>query len=69
MVQNASHSYLIVFELSPEIFEKINALDKNHRYNFPARLGVDIFGESSPEALRKAVEDWKAAQRKLRASQ
>lgn len=49
------------FELPKEVFEKINALDRNHRYNFPARLGVDIFGEASPESLKKAVEDWKAA--------
>ncbi|KAI1858410.1 hypothetical protein JX265_004970 [Neoarthrinium moseri] len=55
-----------VFELPQEAFQKINALDRAHRYNFPIRLGVDIFGESSPEALRKGVEDWKAAQRKLK---
>jgi hypothetical protein len=24
---------------------------------------VDIFGEASPEMLKKAVEDWKAAQK------
>lgn len=41
----------------------MNSLDRNHRYNFPARLGVDIFGEASPEMLKKAVEDWKALQK------
>ncbi|KAE9371731.1 aldehyde reductase-like protein [Stipitochalara longipes BDJ] len=56
------------FELPQEVFEKITALDRNHRYNFPARLGVDIFGEVSEENLRKSVEDWKTAQRKLKAS-
>jgi L-glyceraldehyde reductase len=62
-----SHS-LADFELPKEVFDKITALDRNHRYNFPARLGVDIFGEVSEESLKKSVEDWKAAQRKLKAS-
>jgi L-glyceraldehyde reductase len=56
------------FELPQEVFDKITALDRHHRYNFPARLGVDIFGEVSEESLKKSVEDWKAAQRKLKAS-
>ncbi|KAK1965970.1 Aldo/keto reductase [Colletotrichum sublineola] len=38
-----------------DIFEKINALGRIHRYHFPARLGVDIFGESDPETLKKAL--------------
>ncbi|GJC87994.1 9,11-endoperoxide prostaglandin H2 reductase [Colletotrichum liriopes] len=58
-----------VFELPKDVFEKINALDRNHRYNFPARLGVDIFGESDPETLKKAVETWVAQQKKIRAGQ
>jgi hypothetical protein len=49
------------------VFEKINTLDRNHRYNFPARLGVDIFGEASPAILKKAVQDWKIAQKALAA--
>ncbi|PMD30572.1 aldehyde reductase-like protein [Hyaloscypha variabilis F] len=56
------------FELPQDVFDKITALDRHHRYNFPARLGVDIFGEVSEESLKKSVEDWKAAQRKLKAS-
>ncbi|KAG4034568.1 hypothetical protein MFRU_003g05260 [Monilinia fructicola] len=56
------------FELPEDVFQKISSLDRNHRYNFPARLGVDIFDEVSPESLRKSVEDWKEAQRKLRAA-
>jgi L-glyceraldehyde reductase len=59
---------IIDFELPQEVFDKITALDRHHRYNFPARLGVDIFGEVSEESLKKSVEDWKAAQRKLKAS-
>ncbi|OHW98006.1 aldo keto reductase [Colletotrichum incanum] len=58
-----------VFELPKDVFEKINALDRNHRYNFPARLGVDIFGESDPETLKKAVETWVTQQKKIRAGQ
>ncbi|KAK6086977.1 aldehyde reductase 1 [Seiridium cupressi] len=58
---------LEVFELPQDVFEKINALDRAHRYNFPARLGVDIFGESNPEALKKAVAEWVEKQRQLKA--
>jgi L-glyceraldehyde reductase len=54
------------FELSSETFDVIRSLDRNRRYNFPARLGVDIFGEKTPEELRKGVEDWKDEQRRLR---
>jgi L-glyceraldehyde reductase len=31
-------------------------------------LGVDIFGEVSEESLKKSVEDWKAAQKKMKAA-
>ncbi|ORY60206.1 aldo/keto reductase [Pseudomassariella vexata] len=55
-----------IFELSKEDMDTINALERNHRYNFPARLGVNIFGEKTEEELRKSVEEWKAAQRKLK---
>ncbi|KAK2049487.1 aldo/keto reductase [Colletotrichum somersetense] len=58
-----------VFELPTGVFDKINNLDRNHRYNFPARLGVDIFGESDPATLQKAVETWVAHQKKIRAGQ
>ena len=52
------------FELPQEAFDKITKLDRHHRYNFPARLGVNIFGEATEEQLKKAVADWKAAQKK-----
>lgn len=58
-----------MFELPKDVFEKINSLDRKHRYNFPARLGQDIFGESDPETLKKAVETWVAQQKKIRAGQ
>ena len=55
------------FELSAEAMDKINKLDKNHRYNMPARLGVNVFGEHSPEFLKKARQDWIAAQKAQKA--
>ncbi|KAE8445674.1 hypothetical protein EG329_012972 [Mollisiaceae sp. DMI_Dod_QoI] len=52
--------------LPKEVFDKITALDRHHRYNFPARLGLNIFGQVSQDSLKKSVEDWKEAQRKLK---
>jgi diketogulonate reductase-like aldo/keto reductase len=52
------------FGIPPPLFERINALEKNHRYNMPARLGVDVFGEHDAETLAKARRDWIALQRK-----
>ncbi|KAI0843101.1 Aldo/keto reductase [Hypoxylon sp. FL0890] len=57
---------LETFELPKDAMEEINALDRNHRYNFPARFGVNIFGEKTEEELRRAVEEWKTAQQKLK---
>lgn len=56
------------FELPQDSFEKINALDKHHRYNMPARLGVDVFGEHSEEFLKSARADWIARQREIKAT-
>lgn len=53
-----------VFELPKEAFEKINSLDRNHRYNVPARWGYDVFDELSHEQLQKAVDDFVASQKK-----
>ncbi|KAK7546783.1 aldehyde reductase [Phyllosticta citricarpa] len=52
------------FVLPEDAMRRINALDKNHRYNFPLRLGVNIFGEHDDETLKKGVADWVAAQKK-----
>ena len=57
----------IDFILPKCCFERLNKLDKHRRYNFPARLGVDIFGEVSQESLRKSVDEWKASQRLIKA--
>ncbi|ETS78689.1 hypothetical protein PFICI_08542 [Pestalotiopsis fici W106-1] len=56
-------SNLTVSELPADAFNKINALDQGRRYNFPARLGVNIFGEATQEQLDEAVRTWKAAQK------
>lgn len=51
------------FMLPQEAFDKISALDRNHRYNMPARLGVNVFGEHTEEFLKNARADWVAKQR------
>lgn len=56
------------FELPKEDYEKIIALNKEHRYNMPARLGVNVFGEHSEEFLKKARADWIAKQKELKAA-
>ncbi|KAH7139788.1 aldehyde reductase [Dactylonectria estremocensis] len=56
------------FELPSAAFERINKLDKNHRYNVPVRLGVNVFGEHDEATLKKARSDWIAAQRALKAA-
>lgn len=55
-----------VFELPPDAFKKMESLDRKHRYNFPARLGVDIFAEADPAVMAKAVKDFKKTQMELR---
>ncbi|KAI0114418.1 aldehyde reductase 1 [Nemania sp. FL0031] len=45
------------FELPREAFKKITNLDRHTRYNFPLRLGVNIFGEHDEETLKRGVQD------------
>ncbi|KAF3761960.1 hypothetical protein M406DRAFT_95189 [Cryphonectria parasitica EP155] len=59
-------SNLEVFELPPDVFNKIEALDRNHRYNLPARLGIDIFGDAKPGVLEEALAKFKAQNKKAR---
>lgn len=54
------------FELPAEAVARIDALDRGKRYNFPIRLGVDIFGECDEETLKKGVADWLTGQRRAR---
>lgn len=56
------------FELPKDAFDKITALDRSHRYNFPIRLGVNIFGEHDEATLQKGVSDWVQKQRELKAA-
>ncbi|KAK2053106.1 aldo/keto reductase [Colletotrichum caudatum] len=56
-----------VSELPEDVSDKISALDRNHRYNFLARLGVYTFDESDPATLQKAVETWVAQQKDISA--
>ncbi|KAI9899134.1 hypothetical protein N3K66_005595 [Trichothecium roseum] len=51
------------FELPEDVAARVDALDKGTRYNMPARLGVDVFGEHSREELDKARRDWIEAQK------
>jgi L-glyceraldehyde reductase len=51
------------FEIPSKLMEKVSALDTGKRYNFPARLGVDVFGEHDEATLRKGRADWIAAQK------
>ncbi|PSR99104.1 aldo/keto reductase [Coniella lustricola] len=55
-----------VFELPADAFKAVEALDRNHRYNLPARLGIDIFGDAKPGVLENAVASFKAQNRKAR---
>jgi hypothetical protein len=44
----------IDFVIPDEEFAALNKLDKNARYNYPFRWGVDVFGElGAAEALRE----------------
>ncbi|KAI6784252.1 uncharacterized protein J7T54_004798 [Emericellopsis cladophorae] len=51
------------FEIPEKAMQEIYALDRNTRYNFPARLGVNVFGEKTEEELKKGRADWIAAQK------
>ena len=55
------------FEIPQADFEAISKLDRNTRYNFPSRLGVNIFGELDEETLKKGVQEWISKQRELKA--
>lgn len=54
------------FVLPDDTFEAIQSLEKHQRMNFPARLGVDIFGEVGEESAKKSALEWAEQQRKLK---
>ncbi|KJK65603.1 ARA1 like protein [Aspergillus parasiticus SU-1] len=53
------------FILPEDAFETIQSLEKHQRMNFPARLGVDIFGEVGEASARESALAWAAEQKKL----
>ncbi|KAJ5935237.1 hypothetical protein N7466_004784 [Penicillium verhagenii] len=44
-------------------FEALNNLDRNARYNYPFRWGVDVFGELGAEEAERRAEEHAATQR------
>lgn len=54
-----TYSYIIIDFVIPDAeFAALNKLDRNERYNYPFRWGIDIFGElGAAEAKRRAEED------------
>ena len=49
-------SNLKVRELPSDTFEKLNALERHKRFNFPARWGFDIFEEAGDATVKKIAE-------------
>ncbi|KAH8432311.1 aldo/keto reductase [Aspergillus melleus] len=54
------------FILPEDAFKAVQSLERHQRMNFPARLGVDIFGEVGEESAKKSALDWAEQQKKLR---
>jgi L-glyceraldehyde reductase len=46
-------------------FEALNQLDRNERYNYPFRWGIDVFNELGAEEAERRAEEHAA---KLRAA-
>ncbi|GAB1217730.1 hypothetical protein ATERTT37_006971 [Aspergillus terreus] len=44
-------------------FETLNKLDRNQRYNYPFRWGIDVFGELGDEEAERRAEEFAAKQR------
>ncbi|PYI12333.1 Aldo/keto reductase [Aspergillus sclerotiicarbonarius CBS 121057] len=55
------------FVLPVDAFEAIQSLERHQRMNFPARLGVDIFGEVGEARAKQSALAWAAEQKRLRA--
>lgn len=43
-------------ELSDEVFSALNALERHHRYNYPARWGYNVFDELSNEEVEQEAQ-------------
>ncbi|KAH0608803.1 uncharacterized protein H6S33_001031 [Morchella sextelata] len=55
------------FVVPEEAFEKISALERKGRMNYPLRWGIDVFGEKSEEEAKKVARDWAEGQKRLKA--
>ncbi|KIA75927.1 aldehyde reductase I (ARI) [Aspergillus ustus] len=53
------------FILPEDAFQAIQSLERHQRMNFPARLGVDIFGEVGEESAKRSAHEWAEQQKKL----
>lgn len=53
------------FVLPEGAFEAIQSLEKHKRMNFPARLGVDIFGEVGEASAKQSAREWAEQQKKI----
>ncbi|ODM23793.1 hypothetical protein SI65_01382 [Aspergillus cristatus] len=51
-----------VFTIPDAEFETLNQLDRNQRYNYPFRWGIDVFGELGPEEAERRAEEFAAKQ-------
>ena len=52
------------FELPKEAFERINAVEKGLRMNYPVKWGFDVFGEKGDAFVKQAALDWAAEEKK-----
>ncbi|KAL4966247.1 NADP-dependent oxidoreductase domain-containing protein [Aspergillus stella-maris] len=51
------------FVIPDSEFEALNKLDKNQRYNYPFRWGIDVFGELGAEEAERRAEEHAAGLR------
>lgn len=52
-----------VFTIPDAEFQALNQLDRNQRYNYPFRWGIDVFGELGDEEAERRAEEFAAKQR------
>lgn len=51
------------FTIPDAEFEALNQLDRNQRYNYPFRWGIDVFEELGAEEAERRAEEHAAKQR------
>lgn len=55
--------YLIDFVIPDAEFAALDQLDRNERYNYPFRWGIDVFGELGAAESERRAEEHAAGQR------